>query len=77
MVQCGEVTRVNTILGHWDYLDDQVVWLLVMAGFRWHIDECGSRYGLYYTHASGHGPGLRYFKERFGMRPTRARWVFA
>ena len=35
-----------------------------------------ARFGLYYTHESGHGGGLRYFKERFGMRPARVSWLF-
>ena len=53
------------------------MWLLMLETFRWHIEQGDARFGLYYTHHSGHGPGLRYWKERFGMRPTRATWVFA
>lgn len=75
LVQCGEITRVNTILGHWNNLSDGVMWLLVLEAFKWHIDQCASRFGLYYTHLSGQGQGLRYFKERFGMRPSRVTWV--
>lgn len=77
IVQCGEVARVNTILGHADRLEDRVMWLLMLETFRWHIEQGDARYGLYFTHDSGHGPGLRYWKERFGMRPTKATWVFA
>lgn len=76
LVQCGEVARFNTILGHADLLKDQVVWLLVMEALKWHIDECGASYALYYTHESGHGDGLRYFKERFGFRPAEVTWEF-
>lgn len=76
MVQCGQIVRVNTILGHWDHMDDQVVWLLVMEALKWHIDERGVEYGLYFTHDSGHGPGLRYFKERFRFAPSVVEWVF-
>ena len=68
VVQCGEIVRVNTILGHADQLADRVMWLLTLEMFKWHIDECDARFGLYYTHDSGDGPGLRYWKERFGMR---------
>lgn len=74
VVQCGEVVRVNTILGHADRLNDRVMWLLMMEAAKHHIDECGARYFLYYTHASGHGPGLRYFKERLGFRPHTVTW---
>jgi hypothetical protein len=41
---------------------------------KWHIDRCAAGYALYYTHASGHGPGLRYFKERLGFRPALVTW---
>lgn len=76
IVQCGEIARVNTILGHADKLDDRVMWLLMLETIRWHIDECHARYFLYYTHLSGHGPGLRYWKERFGFRPVTVTWEF-
>ena len=75
VVQCGDVVRVNTILGHADKLRDCVMWLLMLEAARWHIDECDARWFLYYTHASGHGPGLRYFKERLGFRPARVEWL--
>ncbi len=77
LIQCGEVVRFNTILGHWDKLKDQVVWMLVMEALKWHIDECDAAFALYYTHDSGDGPGLRYFKERFLFRPTHVHWEFA
>lgn len=75
IVQCGEVARVNTILGHADQLADRIMWLLMVEAVKWHIDECHARFFLYYTHASGHGPGLRYFKERLGFRPHRVEWA--
>jgi hypothetical protein len=74
MVQCGEIVRFNSILGHWDHLPNRVVWLMVMELVKWHIDHCGAGFALYYTHLSGHGPGLRYFKERLGFRPARVTW---
>ena len=77
LVQCGEVVRFNTILGHAGALEDRVVWLLVREALRWHIDVCDAAFALYFTHDSGHGDGLRYFKERFGFRPARVEWRFA
>jgi hypothetical protein len=74
VVQCGEVVRINTILGHADLLEHRIMWLLLVEAVKWHIDECAARYFLYYTHTSGHGPGLRYFKERLGFRPHRVTW---
>jgi hypothetical protein len=74
VIQCGEVVRINTILGHADKLEDRLMWLLLVEAVKWHIDECAAKYFLYYTHASGHGPGLRYFKERLGFRPHTVTW---
>jgi hypothetical protein len=76
VVQCGEIVRVNTILGHADKLEDRLMWLLMVEAVKWHIDECQAGFFLYYTHASGHGPGLRYFKERLGFRPAWVSWEF-
>lgn len=76
VVQCGEVVRVNTILGHADKLEQRIMWLLMMETVKWHIDERTASFFLYYTHASGHGPGLRYFKERLGFRPALVSWEF-
>lgn len=75
MVQCGEIARVNSILGHNDYLEDSIMWLLFLELVKWHIEECGAGFVLYYTHASGHGGGLRYWKERFGLRPSVVTWA--
>lgn len=77
IVQCGEVARVNSILGHWDRLPDRVMWLLLLDAAKWHLDEWGARFLLYYEHASGFGGGLRYWKERFGFRPARVAWDFS
>jgi hypothetical protein len=74
MVQCGEVARVNSILGHWDHLPDRIMWLLMLEVVKWHIENAQARYALYYTHLSGHGPGLRYWKERLGFRPAQVTW---
>ena len=68
--QSGDAVRVNTFLGHDAHLDAGVAWLLLLRAFEWHRDEAGALFGIYYTHDSG-TPGLRYFKERCGMIPTR------
>jgi hypothetical protein len=74
VVQCGDSARFNTILGHADYLADGAVWLLTLRALEYHRDECDARHGIYYTHDSGHGGGLRYFKERFRFRPAVVSW---
>lgn len=76
LVQSGDVVRFNTILGHAAYMDDRVTWLLVLKALQMHIDLCSAKFGLYYTHNSGHGEGLRYFKERFRFRPVDVEWLF-
>jgi hypothetical protein len=76
VVQCGEIVRVNTILGHAAKLEDRLMWLLMVEAIKWHIDVCAARFFLYYTHESGHGPGLKYFKERLGFRPAWVTWEF-
>jgi hypothetical protein len=74
VVQSSEVARVNTILGHDARMRDGVVWLLVRSFLDWHQAR-GATFGLYYTHASGHGDGLRYFKERNGFYPATVEWA--
>jgi hypothetical protein len=74
IVQCGDAARFNTILGHADYMDDGAVWLLVHRALEHHAVR-GALHAVYYTHDSGHGGGLRYFKERFGFRPARVNFV--
>ena len=71
VVQCGEIVRVNTILGHADRLHDRIMWLLMLETFKWHIDEYDARYGLYFTHDSGHGPGLQLLERAFRFARRR------
>lgn len=73
--QCGDAARVNTILGHAGFMEDGVVWLLLLRALEYHRDECDAAHGIYYTHDSGHGGGLRYFKERLGFRPASVKWT--
>lgn len=75
MVQCGEIARINTIIGHADHLPNRVMWLLCLDALSWHANYCRAEFGLYYTHDSGSGGGLRYFKERLGFRACEPRWV--
>jgi hypothetical protein len=74
LIQSGDVVRVNTILGHADKLADRVMWLLMLEAVKWHIEHAAAQFLLYYTHYSG-TDGLRYWKERFGMRPSTVRWL--
>lgn len=72
--QCGDCARLNSILGHVAHLEAGVMWLLMLEALEYHRDESGARHGVYYTHESGHGGGLRYFKERLRFRQADVDW---
>lgn len=68
----GELVMFSTILGHADYLEDHVMYLLV-AGALEHQIARGPGFAFYNRHDSG-TDGLRFFKERLGFRPYRIEW---
>jgi GNAT superfamily N-acetyltransferase len=74
VVRSGDMARFNTILAHDAHMRDGVAWLLVSSLLDWHAER-GSTMAMYYTHDSGHGDGLRYFKERFGFRAAIMEWA--
>jgi hypothetical protein len=60
------------ILGHGDFLRDDIMYLLVQGVID---DQAGTGGILYYNlHSSGQD-GLRYFKERLGFSPANVEWV--
>lgn len=76
-VDLGEVYSLDTVIGHFDYLQDGVVWLLI----RETVKECiarrrnGSslRYVMYDMYL-GALEGLRFFKQQMGFLPYRVKW---
>ena len=73
----GEVTITNRILGHRDYLDNGIMYLLMLGAVEWCVNrrrqDPRARW-LMYDMMLGAQPGLRYFKERIGFTPHRVRW---
>lgn len=68
----GGLVMFSTILGHFDELDDHVMYLLVRETLEAQI-AIGPGVAFYNRHDSG-TEGLRFFKERCGFGPARARW---
>lgn len=67
--RCGDLVMINTILGHGDYLKDDIMYLLVTEILK--LQDSGVAF--YNRHDSG-TDGLRYFKEKLGFKPVRIQW---
>lgn len=72
LYRCGELAMVSSILGHADHLEGDVMYLLVTETISAQTDLGGTLF--YNLHSSG-TDGLRYFKERLGLRPTEVAWL--
>lgn len=71
LYRSGDLALVSMILGHGDYLRDDIMYLL-FAGVV--ADQAGQGGWFYYnSHASG-TDGLRFFKERLGFRSADVAW---
>lgn len=68
----GELALVSQILGHGDYLRDDIMYLLWQGMLEHEIPLGG--YVVYNRHDSG-TDGLRYYKEKVGLRATRVEWT--
>lgn len=68
---CGELVMISSILGHGDHLRNDVMYLLVLDALETVPLPATVFYNL---HDSG-TEGLRYFKERLGLQPTRVEWM--
>jgi hypothetical protein len=68
----GELALVSMILGHGDFLSDDIMFLLFAGMVE---DQAGCGGILYYNvHSSGQD-GLRFFKERLGFSEGNVEWV--
>jgi hypothetical protein len=68
----GELALVSMILGHGDYLADDIMFLL-FAGMV--SDQAGCGGILYYNRHDSGQEGLRFFKERLGFSEGNVEWV--
>jgi hypothetical protein len=73
LYRLGELAMVSSILGHRDHLRSDVMYLLFTGMVA---DQATVAPGVvfYNRHDSG-GDGLRFFKERLGLRPGRVEWA--
>lgn len=69
----GELVMFSSILGHAQHLDRHVMYLLVRGVLADQI-RSGPGVAFYNLWDSG-SDGLRFFKERIGMRPADVEWL--
>jgi len=77
-VLCGEALILNRIIGHAAFLDQGIMYLLVIEIVKEMISlkkENGLPLWIMYDMFFGALPGLRYFKERLGFKPYRVIWL--
>lgn len=72
LYRSGDLALVSSILGHADHLDNGVMYLLFQGAVE-HEAGCEGSF-VYNRHDSG-GDGLRFYKERVGLLPTRVEWL--
>ena len=71
---CGEVAMVNRLLGHGKYLNDGIMYLLLIDVAGVMFAERATKYFMYDMYF-GASKGLRLFKEKLGFSPFWVRWV--
>jgi hypothetical protein len=72
----NEVAVVRTLLGHGDFLNDGIMYLLLVEAARRIYELGGYRY-LMYDMYFGSSAGLRLFKDKLGFRPYWVHWQTA
>ena len=72
MHRAGELALVSQILGHADYLADEIMFLLFAAALEREIEHAPGIV-VYNRHDSG-TDGLRFFKERLGFEEAPVEW---
>lgn len=70
----GEMFLTSTLLGHGDHLDNGVMFLLIAGVIEDLIATAQVRYFVYERHWSGL-EGLRFFKERVGLKPYNVHFL--
>ena len=71
LYRSGELALVSSILGHGEYLADDIMYLL----FQGVLEAQGSLGGYFvYNRADSGTEGLRYFKSKLGFVPMEVMW---
>ena len=73
MYRCGELALVSQILGHADFLEDEIMYQLFAAALKRELGR-GPGVVVYNRHDSG-TEGLRFFKERLGFEEAEVAWA--
>jgi hypothetical protein len=68
----NELAMVSMILGHGDYLIDEIMYLLFAGMVE---DQAGYAGILYYNRHDSGQEGLRFYKERVGFREGDVAWL--
>jgi hypothetical protein len=71
--RCGDLVHVSQFLGHADFLDDGIMYFLLAEIMREQRNN-GPGFLFYNRHDSG-TDGLRFFKERIGLRAEDVAWI--
>lgn len=74
MLRQGDLALVSQILGHAAHLENEVMWLLFEHALDREIRADSDGFVVYNRHDSG-TDGLRWWKERVGLRETRVEWL--
>lgn len=74
LYRSGDLAMVSSILGHADHLENNVMYLL-WFGMVWNQQHLGGTV-FYNLHNSG-TDGLRFYKERVGLKPGNVKWALS
>lgn len=72
LYRAGDLALVSSILGHGEYLDDGIMFLLIQGAIEAELAQGG--FMVYNRHDSGED-GLRWFKERCGFQAMEVAWA--
>ena len=64
----GEFAYTSRILGHAAHLDNGIMYAVILEFYR-EVRALGCKVAVYGEWLSGHGPGLKFFKEQCGFKP--------
>jgi len=70
----GDVAIINSLLGHADFLNDGIMYLMVSEIVRETMADPSIQYVMYDTYF-GALPGLKMFKDKLGFKPYRVKWM--
>jgi hypothetical protein len=76
VLNCGEMLLFSRILGHGEFMKDDIMNLLVFEAAKQLHEKSGTRYAVYFLHHSG-TEGLQFFKRKMGFAGYTVTWELA